>query len=102
MKYTVKYTSLFKKSFKKYIKRGYDENLFRAAIGQLAETGTLPAKYKLHKLSGNYSGLWECHLAPDWLLVWEQNDKELILLLMDTGTHTEQLSGREEIQEVQA
>lgn len=89
MKYTVKYSSLFKKSFKKCIKRGYDERLFRDAIAVLSEIGTLPTKYRPHKLSGNYCGLWECHLAPDWLLVWSQNDSELVLILMDTGTHSD-------------
>ncbi|MGC4129045.1 MAG: type II toxin-antitoxin system YafQ family toxin [Bergeyella sp.] len=55
----------------------------------MQETGTLPAKYKPHKLSGNYAGCWECHIKPDWLLIWKQNDNELILLLMDTGTHSD-------------
>ena len=87
MKYTVKYSTLFKKSYRKCMKRGCDEELFRTAITILAETGSLPKEYKPHPLKGNYKGCMECHLTPDWLLVWKQNDKELVLLLVDTGTH---------------
>lgn len=87
MKYTVKYSTLFKKSFKKCMKRGCDREEFREVISILGETGTLPPKYKLHPLKGNYKGCLECHINPDWLLVWKQNDKDLILLLVDTGTH---------------
>lgn len=55
----------------------------------LAETGTLPTHYKPHKLSGKYNGCWECHIKSDWLLVWMQNDKELVLLFTNTGTHAD-------------
>jgi mRNA interferase YafQ len=55
----------------------------------LAESGTLPPKFKPHKLSGNYNNCWECHIKPDWLLIWQQNDTELILLFMNTGTHSD-------------
>ena len=88
-KYTVKYSTLFKRSYKKCIRRGCNEDTFRKAITILAETGTLPQEYKPHPLKGNYKGCMECHLSPDWLLVWKQNDNELILLLVDTGTHSD-------------
>lgn len=91
MKYTVKYSTLFKKSFKKCLKRGYDPELFKTTLGILAEKGTLPKEYKPHPLKGNYKGCMECHITPDWLLVWKQNDNELILLLVDTGTHSDML-----------
>jgi mRNA interferase YafQ len=55
----------------------------------LSDEGQLPAEYKPHILSGKYAGIWECHVEPDWLLLWTQNDKELILLLLDTGTHSD-------------
>ena len=87
MKYTVKYSTLFKKSYRKCIKRGCDSELFRKAITILADTGTLPKEYRHHPLKGKYKGCMECHLTPDWLLVWKQNDKELVLILADTGTH---------------
>lgn len=62
---------------------------FKRVVSVLANEGTLPPRYKPHRLSGNYDGVWECHIKPDWLLLWEQNDKELTLLLLDTGTHSD-------------
>ncbi len=53
------------------------------------EEGRLPSKYKPHILHGDWNGFWECHLTPDWLLIWEQNEKELTLYFMDTGTHSD-------------
>ena len=64
-------------------------DLLQEVITLLAQTGTLPAQYKAHKLSGNRVGEWECHIKPDWLLVWEQNDTELVLLMLNTGTHSD-------------
>lgn len=89
MQYTVKYSTLFKKSFKKCMKRGCDPELFRETLAILAETGSLPKKYQPHSLKGNYKGCMECHITPDWLLVWKQNNKELILVLVDTGSHSD-------------
>lgn len=51
--------------------------------------GWLPMEYKPHKLTGNYVGMWECHVNPDWLLLWQQDDKELVLLFLDTRTHSD-------------
>lgn len=64
-------------------------NLLRNVIDILCETGTLPPSFRPHKLSGKYEGLWECHIQSDWLLVWDQNDTELILLFTDTGSHAD-------------
>ena len=89
MKYTITYSKHFEKDYARCKKRGYNMELLRNAISLLAETGSLPAKYKPHRLTGNYKGLWECHLQPDWLLVWRQNDTELILLFTNTGTHSD-------------
>lgn len=61
----------------------------RKVITILANTGKLPAEYKPHILSGERNGDWECHIKPDWLLVWRQNDKELTLLMLNTGTHSD-------------
>ena len=63
--------------------------MFEAALRILVEKGSLPQNYKPHKLSGKYRGLWECHLQPDWLLIWFQDDDKLILQLIDTGTHSD-------------
>ena len=87
--YSIKYTNKFKKDVKRCHKRGRDMNLLRDAVDILARTGTLPPEYRPHKLSGKYGGRKECHLQPDWLLVWMQNDNELVLLFTDTGTHSD-------------
>ena len=89
MSYNLLYSNKFKKSLKKCFKRGLDVERLRKIIKILAETGTLPAEYRPHKLSGKYQGNWECHIEPDWLLVWQQKDLDLILLIVDTGTHSD-------------
>lgn len=87
--YELFYANSFKKSLKACKKRGYDLSLLQQAINILQETGTLPEHYRPHKLSGRQEGLWECHIKGDWLLIWQQNDTELILILTDTGTHAD-------------
>ena len=89
MIYSVETTKRFDKALKKFIKRGLNMEHFKECINILSTSGTLPAKYRPHKLVGTYAGAWECHIEPDWLLVWEQNDTELILLLIDTGSHSD-------------
>nr|WP_294778975.1 type II toxin-antitoxin system YafQ family toxin [Prevotella sp.] len=49
----------------------------------------LPPSYKSHKLHGNLEGIWECHITPDWLMLWEQNDEKLTLLFLNNGTHSD-------------
>ena len=87
--YTIERTNSFKKAFKRCVKRGLDISLFETAINILVETGTLPKKYRPHKLSGQYRELWECHISPDWLLIWSQNDETLTLILIGTGSHSD-------------
>ena len=89
MKYEIKYSNKFKKSLKKCYKRGLDVEKLRIAISTLEMTGTLPPEYRPHILVGKYSGTWECHIEPDWLLLWEQYDTQLVLLLVDTGSHAD-------------
>ena len=89
MKYKVIPSKRFEKDMKRCQKRGYDLQLIKAAIELLANTGTLPTEYRPHKLSGKYAGCWECHILPDWLMIWEQNDTELFLLLTNIGTHAD-------------
>ena len=89
MKYAILFSNQFKRSYKKCLKRGYNKALFEEVVTLLAETGTLPARYKAHKLVGEWKGLWECHIQPDWLLIWEQREEELVLILTDTGTHSD-------------
>ncbi len=59
------------------------------AIALLRTTGTLPAKYRPHKLVNQREETWECHIQPDWLMTWRQNDMELTLLFLQTGTHSD-------------
>lgn len=64
------FTNKFKKDIKLLQKRGYEMGLIKEAIIILEETGTLPATYSPHRLSGNYLGYWEAHIKPDWLIIW--------------------------------
>ena len=87
--YSIDYTKRFKKDLKRCQKRGLDLQLIHDAIALLRTTGTLPVQYRPHKLSGNRDGQWECHIEPDWLMTWEQNDTQLTLLFLQTGTHSD-------------
>jgi mRNA interferase YafQ len=87
--YSVSYTKKFEKSLKLCKKRGLNIDLAKSVIKILAKDGKLPAEYKSHKLSGDYAGLWECHIKPDWLLIWSQNDTELLLIMTNTGSHSD-------------
>lgn len=87
--YRFDYTKRFEKDLKRCLKRGLNILLIQEAIVLLAETGTLPTKYRPHKLSGQFDGCWECHIQPDWLMTWKQNDTELTLLFLQTGTHSD-------------
>ncbi|MCL3852823.1 type II toxin-antitoxin system YafQ family toxin [Parabacteroides sp. GYB001] len=87
--YELEYANSFEKDLKRCKKRGYNLQLLQEAIDILQEKGELPAQYRPHKLSGKLAGLWECHIKGDWLLIWLQNDTELILIMTDTGTHSD-------------
>jgi mRNA interferase YafQ len=89
MFYEISYTNRFRKDIKKCNKQKLDIDKVTAAIKILQKSGKLPAQYKPHRLTGHFNGLWECHLSPDWLMVWKQDDKKLTLLFMYTGSHSE-------------
>lgn len=89
MAYTISLSTRFKKQYKKCMRQGLPEAEFLKVVSLLAETGTLPEQYCPHPLSGNYKGCMEAHIMPDWLLIWEQNDTELTLLFVATGSHSE-------------
>ncbi len=89
MKYRILYTGKFKRSYKRCQKRGLPMEKLRQVIQLLAQNGSLPTSYRPHKLSGNYAKCWECHIESDWLLVWQQDDHDLTLLLMQTGSHSD-------------
>jgi len=89
MKYTIKMSSKFKKDLRAISKRGYNESELRKVIGLLANGETLPEKYKDHALKGTYIGYRECHIDPDWLLIYKIQKDILILVLARTGTHSD-------------
>ena len=89
MKYEVKFTNQFKKDLKLAKKQNKDPDKLYEVIGILADGGTLDARYRDHDLSGNYKGTRECHIEPDWLLVYEIRNEVLVLLLYRLGTHAE-------------
>ncbi len=79
----------FKKDLKTASKRGYNLNLLNEIVNMLASNQELPVKNRDHELSGDYSGFRECHIAPDWLLIYRIVDEDLVLYLMRTGTHSD-------------
>ncbi len=79
----------FKKDLKLAQKRGCDMQLLNDVVTKLANEEPLPEKNKGHSLSGNYAGYRECHVQPDWLLVYKAFKEELVLLLYRTGTHSD-------------
>lgn len=89
MKYRIIATKRFEKDVKRCIKRGLPMERFKKVIELLEETGQLSSEYRPHKLSGKYVGKWECHIMADWLLVWEQYDDKLVLILTNTGFHSD-------------
>ena len=89
MKYLVKPTSRFQKDLKLASKRGYNIDLLTAVIKDLADGIPLDRKYKDHPLGGDYHGCRECHITPDWLLIYEITEENLILYLTRTGTHSD-------------
>lgn len=87
--YSVKPTSIFQRDLKRAKKRGYDISLLTEIVKKLAAGEPLPTKNRDHQLTGNYAGCRECHITPDWLLIYEVNGSELILYLTRTGTHSD-------------
>ena len=89
MKYKIERTSKFKKDYKLIVKRRYDLKILEEVIRILANGEKLPPKYKDHSLTGNYIGMRECHITPDWLLIYEIDNDTLYLYLTRTGTHSD-------------
>jgi len=82
-------TNTFEKDVLKCAKRGLSLDLLQKVISLLEKSGTLPQNYKSHILSGKYDGYWECHVKPDWLLIWIKNDIQKTITLIGTGTHSD-------------
>ena len=89
MKYEVKFTNQFKKDVKLAKKQNKDLDKLFDVVNVLADGGILDARYRDHDLSGDYKGTRECHIEPDWLLVYEIRNEVLVLMLYRLGTHSE-------------
>jgi len=87
--YRVKPTTKFQKDLKRAAKRGYDLSLLAEVIVLLASGQPLPEKYLDHLLKGNYKDSRECHITPDWLLIYRIKEDTLFLYLTRTGTHSD-------------
>jgi len=86
-------SNTFKKDIDLCYRRSLDLHLLETVVIKLARGEKLDEKYRVHKFHGiakqTYEDIWECHIQPDWLLIWKQNDIELILILSNTGTHSD-------------
>ena len=85
----IQYERSLKKDFKRMLKRGYNQEHLKNVLTLLVNQAVLPEKYKDHNLSGNYAGYRECHIEPDWLLIYKIYDDKLILVLTRTGSHSD-------------
>ena len=85
----LKTTTQFRKDYKLAKKRGYQLHLLDKVLDMLLNEEILDAKYHDHALTGNYAGFRECHIQPDWLLIYMINNNELILTTVRTGTHSD-------------
>lgn len=91
VKYQIRYTSDFKKNYKKIRKQGKDVEKLKYVVSMLANGLELEEKYRNHMLtdSKHYKNCGECHIESDWLLVYKYVNNELILILVATGSHSE-------------
>jgi mRNA interferase YafQ len=87
--YAPEFTNQFKKSYKRMLKRGANPELLETILKKLCSGEPLSPKNKEHNLSGNYTGFTECHIQPDWLLVYIRNEETLTIIFTDTGTHSD-------------
>ena len=89
MKYGITYTAQFKRDYKRIKKRRFNIAELQAVVTLLAEGKTLPKSYRDHALIGVYRNARECHIRPDWLLIYSISNEKLILELMRTGSHSD-------------
>ncbi len=88
MKYEIKFTNQFKKDLKFAKKQGKDTKKLFEVIEKLANGEPLETKYHDHNLTGNYIRCHECHIEPDWLLIYEVFENVLVLMLYRVGSHS--------------
>lgn len=88
-KYKIDFTTAFSKDLKRVKKRGYNHKLMKDVVDKLQNGEKLPPKYRDHALTGNWDDFRECHIQPDWLLVYRVYEDMLVLVLSRTGTHSD-------------
>ena len=88
-KYSIILTGKFKKQLKNLKRQNKDLKLLEKIISTLSKGEKLPSKNKDHKLVNNYDGARECHITPDWLLIYEIVENKLLLILLASGSHSE-------------
>ena len=86
---SIRFSNRFRRDLKQAARRGYNFDVLDEVVTTLADEKPLPERFYDHSLSGNYVGCRECHLAPDWLLIYRIRREELILYLMRTGSHSD-------------
>ena len=91
-KYKLCITGECKQNMKLCKRRGLPMDKLWTVVGKLLNGEQLEEKYQAHVLTGDREGQWECHIQPDWLLVWEIRNQELVLVLLNTGTHSDLFS----------
>lgn len=87
--YVVKFTSAYKKSYKQLVKCGLDMSLLDEVVDLLRRGMPLDRKYHDHELTGSFKGFRECHIKPDWLLIYLIENDILTLTFVDTGSHSD-------------
>ena len=87
--YSIAFTGAFKKDYKRCSRRNYNLQILQHAVEMLESTGTLTPNFKPHKLSGDYNDCWECHLLPDWIIIWIQDNIQKELTFIRTGSHSD-------------
>ena len=86
---TIRYSARFKRDYRAVKKSGFNTKLLEEVLEILCVEQPLPKKYRDHNLTGNYEGHRECHITPDWLLIYKVEHDELLLSLTRTGTHSD-------------
>ena len=85
----IRYSNQLKKDYKLIKKRGYNIEKLKEVINLLVQDKRLPVKYREHYLTGNYKGFKECHIGPDWLLIYKTENELLTLTVLRTGSHSD-------------
>jgi mRNA interferase YafQ len=83
----LRFGGAFRKDLKRITKRGYDRSRLDSIVDTLRQGGPLPLSVRAHPLKGEWKGYWECHVAPDWLLIYKISDQEV--MLARTGMHSD-------------